>query len=171
MRINTSGIPTHNNDGTFTRIRKPFSLGNFNDGYVDNRGRFRVWYPNHPRRYNEGYILRSIVAYELYHCVVVKPYEDIHHIDGNRLNDSRDNLTLLSHSDHSILHNIKEKVKKICEHCGKTMLFRPSRLRDKESRRGRFCSQKCYHEQERTLEHRMNISKGLKTAYKEGRRG
>jgi len=165
-------MQSRNTNGTFKRIRKHFSLKNFNDGYIDNKGRFRVWLPEHPRAYENGYVLRAILAYELYNNIIVPANMDIHHKDGKRLNDSKENLIMLSHSQHSHLSNPKRETMtmKICENCGKEFLIKKWRLKLTDSNRGRFCSQKCYHQCERTKEHRKNISGGLKRAYREGRR-
>ena len=87
------------------RIHHPWSLENFNDGYI-TQGRFRVYLPDHPRAVSRGYVLRSIVAYEAYHGVEVTWGLNVHHIDGNKLNDSAENLELMprygkrSHNTH-----------------------------------------------------------------------
>ena len=159
-------LHNRNINGTFKRIIKPFSLENFNDGWIDNKGRFRVYLPNHPRAYPSGYVLRSIIAYELYHGVEVPPNMDIHHIDKNRLNDSKENLEMMRHREHSILSNLykKNEVIRICKHCGKEFKIKKWRL--KNPRRGQFCSLKCYHSQKRSISHRKNISEGLKKSHK-----
>jgi len=142
---NSLGMTQRNANGTFKRIRTPFSLNNFDDGYVDNDGRFRVWSPDHPRAYLGGYILRSIVAYDLYHKTAVPLGMNIHHIDGNRLNDEKENLMLISHAEHSTKHgqSRKKDVTKICKFCKKEFKIKKWRLKQKT--RGTFCSQKCYH--------------------------
>ena len=164
------GMVKYGSDGRFIQERKPFSLDNFNNGYVDNKGRFRVWSPNHPRAYEEGYILRAIVAYEAYHKTTVPQDQDIHHIDGNRLNDSEENLKMMSHGQHNIItHSRKDAhIERTCKHCGNK--FEIERWRLKDNSRGQFCSQKCYHIHERSQKHKDSISKGLKKAYREGRR-
>lgn len=164
-----------NPDGTFKQVRMRFSLENFDDGHIDNHERFRVWLPEHSRAYNEGYILRSIIAYEAYHDVKVPPDMDIHHKDEDRLNDSKENLEMMPHSKHSILSNLtgRKYETRVCENCGKEFDILAHRLRDfsgGSKRRGIFCSPKCYHEKGYSLNHRENISKGLKKAYREGRR-
>ena len=155
--------------GEYIRTRKLFSLENFEDGYVDNKGRFRVWLPEHPRAYESGYIFRSIAAYYFYHGVVVPEGSNIHHIDGNRLNDSRENLEMILHSEHTILSNTLDTsdVTRTCKHCKKEFTIKRWRLNDKT--RGQFCSQKCYHSHKRTDSHRKNISEGLKKAHKKRR--
>ncbi len=159
-----------NEDGTFKRIRKPFSLDNFNDGYVDNRGRFRVWLPEHPRAYESGYVLRSIITYELYHGISVPKENDIHHKDENRLNDSKENLEMMTHGEHSAMSNRLPgaHIIRVCQHCQKEFTIERWRLKDPS--RGKYCSQKCFHAHKRSKLHRKRISMGLKKAYKEGRR-
>lgn len=145
MKVLISGATSRNPDGTFKRVRKQFSLDNFNDGYVDADGRFRVWMPDNPRSYKEGYILRSIAAYELYHNIQVPFDYDIHHIDGNRLNDSKNNLELVNHKVHGINHNIQKKanaqITRKCLTCGNEFSFARFRLRDHPKK---FCSFRCY---------------------------
>ena len=60
---------------------------------------------------------------------------------------------------------MKEKKRdfKICEECGIKFLIK--------TKWQKFCSQKCFHSHERTETHKNNISRGLKKAYAEGRRG
>lgn len=137
-------IAYRNPNGTYKRIRVVWSLDNFNDGYVDNKGRFRVWMPNHPRAYKEGYILRSIVAYEAYFGDSVPENMDVHHIDGDKLNDSKENLMLLLHNKHSTLSNIDKtsNIERTCLCCGKIFLIKRWRLKDLN--RGKYCSQRCY---------------------------
>jgi len=164
----------HKSNGDFKRTHNQWALTNFDDGYVDSAGRFRVYYPSHPRAYNEGYILRSIVAFEAYHNLFIPDGIDVHHVDGNRLNDSIENLMLLSHKKHSVLSNVERyensTINKTCEECGLIFHIKQGRLNDKTSNRGRFCSQKCYHAHPRTKIHKQNISSGLKKSYLERRR-
>jgi len=152
---------TRNPNGTFKQTTNIFSIKNFNDGYVDADGRFRVRVPNHPRAYSEGYIFRSIIAYELYHNTKVPLSMDVHHKDGNRLNDSKENLVLIKHSEHSSLHNVKRRVDipRVCKHCGKEFLIKRWRLKD--TTRGIFCTKKCFHVHGRSETHRKHISEGL----------
>ncbi len=146
-----------NSDGTFRRTRKPFSLDNFDDGYVDSRGRFRVWLPDHPRAYEGGYILRAIVAYEAYHKIVVSADMDIHHKDGDRLNDSKENLEMMPHGKHTIHHcRVPEAhIIRVCQQCKKEFTIERWRLKDPS--RGRFCSIKCYYAYPKSEETRRKI--------------
>ena len=156
-----------NLDGTYKQIRKPFSLDNFDDGYVDNRGRFKVWLPDHPRASKGGYISRSIVAYEAYHKIMVPANMDIHHKDGNKLNDSKENLEMMTHGEHTITHCRIPRITRICKKCGKEFLIERWRLKDPS--RGKYCSQKCYHAHERSDLHKNRISEGMKKAHRKKR--
>lgn len=156
-------------NGTFKRIRKEWSLNNFKDGYVDNRRRFRVWSPSHPRAYKEGYILRSIVAFEAYHGIVIPLDMDVHHIDKNRLNDSKENLALIPHKEHAVISNVNRglgDIVRICEYCNKTFKIKCNRLNDKTSKRGRFCSQKCYRLFPRSEETRQKMQHSATQSWK-----
>jgi hypothetical protein len=158
----------------FKRTINEWSLDNFNEGYVDNRGRFRVYVPNHLRAYKGGYIFRSIVAYEIYHGITVPKEYDIHHIDGNKLNDSKENLEMILHGKHTVLHNINPDlyITRICENCKIEFKIKWFKLKDTSSgcqHRGRFCSQKCYQLYPKSQESGFKTSKSLKLAYSENR--
>ena len=60
--------------------------------------------------------------------------EIVHHKDGNRLNNSLDNLELMTRSEHSTLHNRKHP-KVFCVDCGKE-------LGDYRAKRCTQCSRK-----------------------------
>lgn len=88
------------------RKYRPFSLDNFEDGRISynkrtNKGRFYVCVQDHPRASKNGRIARAIVAYEAYHGVSILPGNVVHHVDEDTLNDSKENLQLMSRSDHS----------------------------------------------------------------------
>lgn len=49
--------------------------------------------------------------------------DQVHHKDGSRINNDKDNLMVLSKSDHVKLHNPKEIIKKVkCPGCKKYIL-------------------------------------------------
>ena len=167
-----------NERGQFIRQLKPWSLDNFDEGFVSKRrkgNRFMVYLPNHPRANKMGHIHRHITVYEAVHRIEVKPPYVVHHMDGNTLNDNPENLLLMTISEHRKEH-LRRKGRELklvirtCEYCRKEFNLKKHRLKDKDSNRGRFCSQECYHAMKRSDSHKNNISEGLKRAYREGRR-
>lgn len=133
--------------GKFTRVYKLWSLDNFDDGYVDGSGRFRVYSPYHHRADKKyGMVLRSIIAYETYNDDIVTKEYAIHHKSGNRLDDSVGNLTKLKFGEHSSLHNSSRihNVERICVRCSKKFMIKRHRLNAKDWKRGSYCSTECY---------------------------
>ncbi len=96
--------------------------------------------------------------------------EDVHHKNTNRIDDRFGNLEWLDHVEHAHHHNIKglRAVERACLGCGKSFKIDGWRLKDVS--RGKFCSQECYHNQERSIQHKQAIGRGLVRAYAEGRR-
>ncbi len=130
--------------GRFKRKHHMWTPLNMDDGYVDSAGRFRVYLPTHKRAYATGYILRAIVHYEYFNDCIIEEGFDVHHKNGDRLDDSNENLEKIDHSKHSIFHNpIRIKyAKRTCLTCHTTFLIKVHRL--KEKTRGRYCSPECF---------------------------
>jgi hypothetical protein len=129
-----------NKIGMYLRKHKPWSLSNFNDGYIRS-GRFIVYFPSHNRSDKRGYIYRSIVAWEAYHKSMVPKNYDIHHDNRNTLDDSRKNLKKILKVRHTSFHSklrIHPKVNKICKWCKRDFIVISSRANAK------FCSQECH---------------------------
>ena len=165
-------VQPHKDNGDFARVRHQWSLDNFDDGHVDNHGRFRVYMPNHPRAYHEGYMLRAIVAYEAYTGETVEACFDIHHKNRNRLDDSRENLEKKLHGKHSSDHHMAKTVwlERECVECEAKFKIKAYRLND-PTHLGKYCSAYCYeHRSHSTEQAKAKISLGLKKAYAEGRR-
>ena len=80
----------------------------------------------------------------------LKPYEDVHHIDGNKTNNELSNLQIINWIDHRKMHGIKYHDQVVnCEICGKEFIWTPSMQSRyytdlKRSRnRGLTCSKRC----------------------------
>ncbi len=131
--------------GKFIRTNTKWSPENTESGYIDSAGRFRVYYPDHPRAYSDGYLMRSIIHYEYYNSCIIPEGYDVHHINHIRTDDSKDNLILLSHKEHSHLHNPKKWKESKCVYCGIKFKRKPSRF-NRPQRPGKYCSLQCYHE-------------------------
>ncbi len=146
-------------NGRFKRLHKVWDSSRWNDGYIDNRGRFRVYRPDYPNCYSEGYALRSHVVWWLNTNVVCTNKTQLHHKDENKLNDSIKNLILVSRSEHQKIHKGTD-TKVSCLNCSSTFIvtFWKSQFQ-------KFCSKKCYHLFPRTKSHKKAISEGLKLSH------
>jgi hypothetical protein len=93
----------------------------------------------------------GIRQYKLEHRLVVEaaiqrqltPDEEIHHLNGDKLDNRRENLLLVSPSEHQGYHadhiqRMRRRVKVTCEWCGTDFERRP-----KVARVQRYCSRSC----------------------------
>src|SRR5690348_16834205 len=83
----------------FVRTTNIWDGSVYDEGYVDNKGRFRVYRPDCPRAFADGYALRAHVVWWLHHGACHPEDTELHHTDENKLNDSITNLEPLSHSE------------------------------------------------------------------------
>ena len=77
-----------------------------NNRYYTNKNGYRQHYnPKSPEARKSGFSpVHRDVARKKYKRDI-KPYEVVHHKDGNKLNNSWNNLELMSRSKHTKLHN------------------------------------------------------------------
>ena len=153
--------------GRFVRERfVSWTPENWDDGYVDNKGRFRVYRPDYPKPFAEGYALRAHVVWWLNTGAIPDNKKELHHKNENKLDDRFENLVPLSKSMHRQQHShaIRQMV---CSKCGKSFSIKQGRI---NGGRGKYCSNACYQKTPRTESHRAAISRGLQLAYQEGRR-
>jgi hypothetical protein len=154
-------------DGTFKRIRPLWTPDRWNDGWIDNKGRFRVYRPDCPRAWSSGYALRAHVVYSLSTGVAHPDGTNLHHLNENRLDDRMVNLAVMDHGEHTIHHHSKPGIECVCKGCGQRFHVPKWRV---DNGRATFCSQECYHATPPSDEHKANISRGLTRAYATARR-
>jgi len=68
-------------------------------------GRIAVYVPEHPKANNRGYVLRYRYNMEVYLDRFLDSYEQVHHCNGNKTDDSIENLELILINEHSTLHS------------------------------------------------------------------
>ena len=72
---------------------------------IDSNGYVLVFRPEHPRAQGRGYIMEHRVVVEEHLRRELEDYEVVHHIDGNKENNSIDNLMLFfSDNAHKSYH-------------------------------------------------------------------
>ncbi len=83
------GDKHYRKEGMFTGVNG----GNYKTGKSLSYGYVRILSPNHPNRNKTtGYILEHRLVVEKYMGRLLKRTENVHHIDGNRLNNNINNL-------------------------------------------------------------------------------
>ena len=73
--------------------------------FKDNRGYIRLRAPEHPLALSSGYIREHRFVAMQKIGRLLKKNEDVHHIDGNKLNNNPKNLEVIEHGKHSSMHN------------------------------------------------------------------
>ncbi len=164
MKLLITGAAFRNPNGQFAKSRSLWTPECWDEGYIDNCGYFRVYRPDCPGAYGNGYAKRAAVVLWLQRGRVRQAGEARHHINGNKTDDRAENLTVIGHGDHTMVHHPKTIL--VCQSCGQTFAL----PRGKSSKTRRFCSQDCYHRSPMSLEHRRAIGAGNKKAYAERRR-
>ena len=66
--------------------------------------------PGHPRAMKSGYVKRADLVAEQMLGRPLQPLEVVHHRNHNKLDDTPENLQVMTHADHSRLHG-KENVR------------------------------------------------------------
>lgn len=72
---------------------------------VTPKGYVQVFAPEHHRADVAGYVMEHILVFEEATGITIPIGCDIHHINGNKQDNSINNLCLLTHAAHTTLHN------------------------------------------------------------------
>jgi hypothetical protein len=87
---------------------------------ITNYGYRRVRSPAHPKADKDGYVLEHILVMEQKLGRYLQSHEIVHHKDGNRLNNSKDNLELMTRAQHTSHHRYYKTLdihKRECVRC------------------------------------------------------
>jgi len=108
---------------------------------VNSAGYVEVFLPGHHRARGNGYVFEHILVAEKTLGRKLTDDEEVHHKDGNKKNNSPDNLQVLTKSQHTILHN-KSKPRHgkylVCPVCGKEFYTKASHVQKRTT-----CSIEC----------------------------
>jgi hypothetical protein len=104
-------------------------------------------YPANPKANSKGlYPLHRVIA-ENKIGRLLSTTEDVHHIDGDKMNNSPENLEVLSKSEHAKKHAKRlEDISIVCSNCQSVFKIIPRllRLRKRRNKAGKvFCSRSC----------------------------
>jgi len=104
----------------------------------DARGYRRFIDHNHPLAHADGtvYYHRHVASLKLGRWL--RSGEHVHHIDGNRENNSPDNLIVLSNSEHQKMHKKTKRIALHCERCDKVFF-----VSSRRKYTAKYCSRKC----------------------------
>lgn len=104
--------------------------------------------PEHPRATSNGYVLEHRVLMENKLNRLLETNEEVHHIDGDRHNNTIENLEVVSRGEHQRLHmklrfpKGRTMIAMVCDGCGTT--FEREKRNSHPEAEKHFCKQECY---------------------------
>lgn len=108
---------------------------------INSRGYVVAQYPEHPAAYSGGYVRFHRLVMENMLGRYLKKGEIVHHIDKDKLNNSLNNLELLSsNAEHSVHHRTNPPTR-VCPNCSSAFKV-TQRVGQKYSKR-KCCSEEC----------------------------
>lgn len=107
-----------------------------------------VFNPDHPRAWSTGYVYIHVLVAEWKLGRFLRRGEVVHHINGDRKNNSPENIEVLSSlSAHAVKHGGEKTLLSLvnvsCFHCGKKFQRKKSRSPEAVGRTRAFCSPQC----------------------------
>ena len=135
--------------------------------YTNREGRKFIVYKDEYGKYHSEsyarYLMEEYLGYEL------PPDKDVHHKDGDKTNDTLNNLEIIDSKQHKKTHALKYKdTFEVCAECGKVFLVTSKQNSQKQRNANRghgktneyFCSRKCSgkHNQRIQMEHQEEKS-------------
>lgn len=101
--------------------------------------------PGHPNATKHGYVLEHRVVMENHLGRLLGPNELVHHLNGDRKDNSLKNLQVMSREEHTRTHHRRREVGRFkCPQCGTVFVRGMADTRDKMGR-GKliFCGRSC----------------------------
>lgn len=97
--------------------------------------------PDHPKSTKDGYVLLHRVIVENYIGRLLKSNEVVHHKDGNKHNNSIDNLEVMDSKAHNKMHSSTGRAYVVltCSECGRHFTREKRQVKSGKP----FCSRSC----------------------------
>lgn len=113
-------------------------------GLQNDHGYLAIYRPDHPNSTKRGIVKLHRYLYEKYHNCCLLKYTEIHHINGNILDNRKENLMALSKAQHTSITRKKDVSDRFCLICkGKTIKNSKGSDQWSEYNKGHICN-KCY---------------------------
>ena len=128
-------------------------------GRIDKDGYKEIKSPNHPNRTKQNYVREHRLVMEQHLGRYLTKQEEVHHINGDKLDNRIENLQLTLDKLHRVLYHRTDMSDRICKLCGSTTTGlrkcngRPQWLRFEDG----FTCLKCY--RKRKWSDHVNMSK------------
>ena len=71
--------------------------------FIAAKGYYYKYNPNHHFATDDGYVMEHRLVWEQHYNAVLLPWADVHHINGDKLDNRVENLQAMMHGDHTIL--------------------------------------------------------------------
>jgi len=98
-------VKAQHKNGTNKAARQLSKHHNWKGGEtIDAKGYRRILKPEHPHAFKDGYVMEHVVVACKVAGRLLNSDEVVHHKDENRLNNSEDNLQIMTRGEHTKLH-------------------------------------------------------------------
>jgi HNH endonuclease len=85
--------------------------------YLAAKGYYYRYKPDHHFASKDGYVMEHRLVWENTNNAILLPWADVHHVDGNHINNRIRNLQAMMHGQHTILTNTKDLSDRTCSMC------------------------------------------------------
>lgn len=120
--------PKYNKDGSEGRFIQGHNLNMIRVEKILIGGYYAIYKPDHPNAYSGKYVLEHRLVMEEYLGRYLEPYELVHHINEDPLDNRIENLQLVNggRAEHATIHKIINQSKDFrCYNCGNKTYVNP----------------------------------------------